>query len=109
MPRGSTIIAIHPGALGDCILFGRLLWHLNAAVTLVAGGAKGRLLTGMGAVDRALDFDALPMHEVFSDTPLLVVDTSDIDVVSSDEDFLDLSRNILKHRGGVQFYKPLGR
>lgn len=45
----------------------------------------------------------------YADTPLLVVDTSDIDVVTSDEDFLDLSRNILKHRGGVQFYKPLGR
>jgi deoxyadenosine/deoxycytidine kinase len=45
----------------------------------------------------------------YADTPLLVVDTSDIDVVNSDEDFVDLSRNILKHRGGVQFYKPLGR
>jgi deoxyguanosine kinase len=45
----------------------------------------------------------------YADTPLLVVDTSDIDVVTSDEDFVDLSRNILKHRGGVQFYKPLGR
>lgn len=69
MPCRSTIIAIHPGALGDCILFGRLLWDLNAPVTLVTGGTKGRLLAGMGAVDRALDFDALPMHEVFSDTP----------------------------------------
>lgn len=45
----------------------------------------------------------------YSDTPLLVVDTSDINVVDSDEDFLDLSRNILRHRGGMQFYKPLGR
>jgi len=45
----------------------------------------------------------------YADTPLLVVDTSDINVVHSEEDFLDLTRNILKHRGGVQFYKPLGR
>jgi deoxyadenosine/deoxycytidine kinase len=45
----------------------------------------------------------------YSATPLLVVDTSDINVVHSHEDFLDLTRNILKHRGGVQFYKPLGR
>jgi deoxyadenosine/deoxycytidine kinase len=45
----------------------------------------------------------------YSDTPLLVVDTSDINVVDSDQDFLDLSRSIFKHRGGVQFYKPLGR
>lgn len=45
----------------------------------------------------------------YSDTPLLVVDTSDIDVVHNEEDFLDLSRNILMHRGGVQFYKPISR
>jgi deoxyguanosine kinase len=45
----------------------------------------------------------------YADTPLLVVDTSDINVVDSEEDFLDLTRSIFKHRGGVQFYKPLGR
>ncbi len=45
----------------------------------------------------------------YADTPLLVVDTSDIDVVNNEDDLLDLSRNILKHRGGVQFYKPLSR
>ncbi len=45
----------------------------------------------------------------YSDTPLLVVDTSDINVVESEEDCLDLTRCILKHRGGVQYYKPLGR
>lgn len=45
----------------------------------------------------------------YSDTPLLVVDTSDINVVESEADFLDLARNIFRHRGGVQFYRPLGR
>lgn len=45
----------------------------------------------------------------YSDAPLLVVDTSDIDVINSDEDFFDLSRAILTHRGDIQFYKPLGR
>ncbi|NMB75659.1 MAG: deoxynucleoside kinase [Myxococcales bacterium] len=45
----------------------------------------------------------------YSDTPLLVVDTSDINVVESEADFLDLSRSIFRHRGGVQFYRPLGR
>ncbi len=45
----------------------------------------------------------------YSDTPLLVVDTSDINVVDSEEDFQDLVRSILRHRGGMEFYKPLGR
>ncbi len=45
----------------------------------------------------------------YADTPLLVVDTSDIDVVASEADMQDLNRAIMSHRGGVQFYKPLGR
>lgn len=45
----------------------------------------------------------------YSDTPLLVVDTSDINVADSEEDFQDLVRSILRHRGGMEFYKPLGR
>jgi len=45
----------------------------------------------------------------YAATPLLVVDTSDINVVDSEADFNDLKRSILGHRGGMQFYKPLGR
>jgi deoxyguanosine kinase len=45
----------------------------------------------------------------YADTPLLVVDTSDINVVDSEGDFQDLVRSILRHRGGMEFYKPLGR
>jgi deoxyguanosine kinase len=45
----------------------------------------------------------------YADTPLLVVDTSDIDVVNNEADFQDLTRSILRHRGGVQFYKPISR
>lgn len=45
----------------------------------------------------------------YSETPLLVVDTSDINLVDSDNDFLDLSRAILRHRKGTQFFRPLGR
>ena len=67
---GQSILAVHPGALGDVVLFGRLLSRLGGQVTLVAGGQKGGLLHGLGVVSRALDFDALPMHEVFADTPL---------------------------------------
>ena len=68
--RGSgkaRILGVHSGALGDCILFARLLERLDGQTTLLAGGSKGRLLAGLGAVDSFLDFDALPMHEVFSD------------------------------------------
>lgn len=65
-----TTLAVHSGALGDVILFARLLQRVAGPVTLLAGGAKVRLLAGLGVVARAMDFDAAPMHEVFSDTPL---------------------------------------
>jgi len=67
---GGGVLAIHAGALGDVILFGRLLERLDAPVTLVAHGEKARLLEGLGVVRRAMDFESLPMHEVFTDTPL---------------------------------------
>ncbi len=69
--RPSSILAVHSGALGDVILFGRLLELLSdsAAVTLLAGGEKARLLAGLGVVKRAMDFDALPMHDIFTDSP----------------------------------------
>jgi len=66
----SELLAIHSGALGDVVLFGRLLERLGGNVALVAGGEKARLLAGLGVVARAIDFDALPMHELFADTPL---------------------------------------
>ena len=66
-----SILAVHPGALGDVVMFGHLLACLGGRTTLVTGGEKGRLLQGLGVTARALDFDALPMHEVFSDTPLI--------------------------------------
>ena len=39
-------------------------------VTLVASRPKARLLAEAGVVDSFLDFDRLPMHELFSDAPL---------------------------------------
>ena len=67
------ILGIHPGALGDVVLFGQFLQalreHAGGRVRLVAGGEKARLLAGMGVVDEAGDFDVLPMQEVFSDVP----------------------------------------
>jgi hypothetical protein len=60
-----TTLAIHSGALGDLILFGHLLKAVGGSITLVSGGQKARLLAGLGAADRAIDFDLLPMHEIF--------------------------------------------
>jgi len=73
----STILAVHPGALGDLVLFGHLLSCLQGRVTIVAGGQKGQLLVGArpggaaaGLAARAIDFDLMPMHELFTDAPL---------------------------------------
>lgn len=82
---GGSILAVHCGALGDCILFGQLLSYVSyvshlshvshlsqtpGEVTLVAPGRAAKLLAGMGVVAAAVDFDLLPIHEVFSDEPL---------------------------------------
>lgn len=64
---GERTLAVHPGALGDVVLFAHLLRHVGGRVTLVAGGQKARLLEGLGAVAAVMDFDVLPVHEVFSD------------------------------------------
>ena len=61
---------MHPGALGDVILFGHLLSALGGRVTLLAGGEKGRLLKAAGVAAVAMDIDTLPIHEAFADTPL---------------------------------------
>jgi deoxyguanosine kinase len=44
----------------------------------------------------------------YSDTPLLVINTSEVDFVRRPEDFQDLVREIQRMRKGVQFYVPLG-
>ena len=64
-----TILALHPGALGDVVLFGQFLSALGGRVRLVAGGEKARLLAGLGVVDEALGFESLPMEEVFCEVP----------------------------------------
>ncbi len=65
LSAGPGILAVHPGALGDVVLFGHLLSAVGGRVTLAAGGEKARLLAAAGVVDAALDFDLLPMHELF--------------------------------------------
>jgi ADP-heptose:LPS heptosyltransferase len=67
---GPRVLAIHSGALGDVVMLAQALGALRArgaSVTLAAGGAKAHLLRELGAVDAALDFDALEMHELFAE------------------------------------------
>jgi deoxyadenosine/deoxycytidine kinase len=44
----------------------------------------------------------------YSDTPLLVINTSEVDFVRRPEDFQDLVREIQRMKKGIQFYVPLG-
>jgi len=72
----TRLVGIHPGALGDVILFGHLLAHLRTPdthVALAAAGEKARLLASLGVIDEPMDLNALPLHELFADQP---VDTS---------------------------------
>lgn len=62
-----TTLAIHPGALGDLLLFSRLLSRYPA-VTLVSSSEAGSLLVALGAVEAHLDFHSLPFHDLFRDT-----------------------------------------
>ncbi len=72
MPSAVRLLAVHSGALGDVVLLCRLLGALRTegvTATLVAAGEKARLMATLGAVDRAIDFNALPMGELFFDSP----------------------------------------
>jgi deoxyadenosine/deoxycytidine kinase len=44
----------------------------------------------------------------YSDTPLLVIQTTDIDFVNNAGDLSDLIRQIRQMKGGVQYYVPAG-
>jgi hypothetical protein len=66
----TSTLAVHPGALGDVILFGHLLGSLGGPVTLAAGRDKAELLADAGVVAEAIDFDSLPIQELFAaETP----------------------------------------
>jgi ADP-heptose:LPS heptosyltransferase len=69
---GTRLLGLHSGALGDVVLFGQFITALRppgGIISLVAGGEKARLLKSLGVVDEAIDFDALPIHEVFTESP----------------------------------------
>ncbi|MDF1535650.1 MAG: deoxynucleoside kinase [bacterium] len=44
----------------------------------------------------------------YSETPLLIINTAEVDFVRRPEDFQDLVREIRRMKKGVQFYVPLG-
>jgi deoxyadenosine/deoxycytidine kinase len=44
----------------------------------------------------------------YTDTPLLVIQTTDIDFVNNAGDLSDLIRQIRQMKGGVQYYVPAG-
>lgn len=64
---GQRVLGIHPGALGDVILFARRLANLGGPVTLVCRSAVGRLLGELGVVAGHLSFDDLPWEAVFAE------------------------------------------
>ena len=70
---GATL-AIHPGALGDVLLAIPALRTLRVerpgqALVLAAQPRLGRLLTTLGEVDRALDFESLGLGALFTAEP----------------------------------------
>jgi deoxyguanosine kinase len=87
--------------------------YLQARVEIILERIKHRGRTFEKNIDAAYIKRVLTAYNDYffwySETPLLVVDTSDINLVDSDDDFLDLSRTVLRHRKGTQFYRPLGR
>src|SRR5476649_2998387 len=43
----------------------------------------------------------------YDETPLLVINTSDLDFVESEQDFTELTRAIASIKHGTHFYQPL--
>lgn len=71
-PARGRLLGLHTGALGDVILFARLLAAMRGpgeTVALAAGGEKAHLLAALGVVNEPLDGGALPLEELFTPEP----------------------------------------
>lgn len=77
MTAPATTLAVHPGALGDVVLFARVLERLEGATTLLAGDQKARMLAGLGLVERALGWEQLAIHRLFADPPAVDADLAE--------------------------------
>ncbi|MGH7361210.1 MAG: deoxynucleoside kinase, partial [Candidatus Methylomirabilales bacterium] len=73
-------------------------------------GQRGKLYEGQ--VDRQYLEDVVAAYNHFffhySETPLLVVNTSEMDFVKRKEDLDDLIRQLHEMKAGTQYYVPLG-
>lgn len=98
------------GALGPRVVKPDLVIYLQARVEVLLHRIKRR----GRAYERQIDPDyvatlAAGYNDFFfhyDDTPLLVVNTSDIDLVNSGEDVEALATVIRRHRKGTQHYLP---
>lgn len=96
----SSVLILHAGALGDCILTSRLAIALqqrgDATVTLAARSFEAaRWLTLVDIVERAADLELLPYHQLFGeDGPL------DNSLVAFLKQF-DLFINMIDRAGGA--------
>ncbi len=98
--------------LGPRVVRPDLVVYLQARVDVLAARIKNRgrdYERGMdGGYLEALAKAYSDFFFHYEDTPLLVVNTSDIDLEGSDEDVEALLAVIRKHRKGTQHYVPLG-
>ena len=98
------------GALGPRVIKPDLVIYLQARVEVMLQRIKRRGRSYERQIDPAyVESLATAYNDFFfhyDDTPLLVVNTSDIDIVESAEDVEALAAVIRRHRKGTQHYLP---
>jgi deoxyguanosine kinase len=100
------------GALGPRVVRPDLVIYLRARTEVLLQRIKRRGRAYERQIDpRYVESLATAYNDFFfhyDETPLLVVNTSDIDLVGSDEDVEALATVIRRHRKGTQHYLPGG-
>jgi deoxyadenosine/deoxycytidine kinase len=100
------------GALGPRVVKPDLVIYLQARTDVLLHRIKRRGRSYERAIDPAyVETLAVAYNDFFfhyEETPLLVVNTSDIDLVESAEDVEALATVIRRHRKGTQHYLPGG-